>query len=90
MRKAHSQCFVRACAFALCCTDNKWLYTVALPKKIVRVHEHILAPEYREGELLMYRSPDGANTPATAVATDPTYWQVLKKELCRHSRCRLM
>ena len=57
--------------------DNKWLYTVALPKKIVRVHEHILAPEYRQGEPLMYRSPDGANTPATAIATDPTYWQVM-------------
>lgn len=62
---------------ALCGADNKWLYTVALPKKIVRVHEHILAPEYRQGELLMYRSPDGANTPATAIATDPTYWQVM-------------
>lgn len=42
--------------------------------QIVRVHEHILAPEYRDGDPVMYRGPDGSSTPATAIATDATYW----------------
>lgn len=55
--------------------DVKWLYTVALPKQIVRVHEHILAPDYREGEAVIFSGPGGASMPATAIATDATYWR---------------
>ncbi len=54
--------------------DDKWLYMVALPKQIVRVHEHILAPEYREGEPVLFRGANGSTTAATVLATDASMW----------------
>ena len=35
--------------------DKKWVYTVALAKQIVCVEEHILAPDFRPGEPVLYR-----------------------------------
>lgn len=54
--------------------DSKWLYTVALPRQVVTVFEHILAPEYPEGEVVMYRGSDSTSTPATVVSTDASHW----------------
>ncbi len=72
---AQHQLSLHACTSTA--TDDKWLYTVALPKQIVRVFEHILAAEYREGEAVLLRGEDGcAPAPVTVVAADASHWSV--------------
>lgn len=56
-------------------TDGgRWKYTVALPDRIVNVLEHILAPDFEEGDSVIYKADSGASLTASVVSTNASHW----------------
>ena len=53
---------------------GKWLYTVALPDRVVTVAEHILAPNFEEGDSVVYTADDGSTYAASVIRTDASHW----------------
>ena len=53
---------------------GKWQYTVALPDRIVTVAEHILAPDFEEGDSVLFTADDGSTRAASVIRTDAFHW----------------
>lgn len=47
---------------------------MALPDRIVTVAEHILAPDFEEGDSVMFTAEDGSSQTASVIRTDASHW----------------